>query len=73
MLLECPEFTKLREEILSQGRKTDLFRLLGITVFVTKVSRFLIATDKLYQYRYLTEVKTNNQVSCGEAKMEDSW
>lgn len=65
-LLECPGFAKLREEMWSKGRETDLSKLiLGAPALAAKVSKFLIATGELYQYRYLTgsQAKANDEVS----------
>ena len=57
----------------SEGRETDLSRLLGTPALAAKVSKFLRATGKLYQYRYLTEAKANDEVNPGEAEVEDGW
>lgn len=70
-LLECPGFAELREEMWSKGRETDLSRLLRNPALAARVSKFLIASSKLSQYRYLTEAKANNEVNHGEAEVED--
>ena len=72
-LLECPGFAELREEMWPKGRETDLFRLLGTPTLAARVSKFLLATGELYQYRYLTEAKANDKVNPGEAEVEDGW
>lgn len=72
-LLECPRFAELREEMWSKGRETDLSRLLEDPALAARVSKFLIATGELYQYRYLTEAKANDEVNHGEAEVEDGW
>ncbi len=73
MLLECPEFAKLRKTIWSKERETNLSRLLGTSALYARVSTFLLATGKLYQYRYLTEVEANNEVKLGETKVKNGW
>lgn len=46
-------------------------RLLGVSTFATRVSKFLLATSKLYQYKYLTEAETNDEVNLGEKEVEN--
>lgn len=72
-MLECAGFAELMEEMWSKGRETDLSRLLRNPALAARVSKFLIASSKLYQYRYLTEAKANNEVNHGEAEVEDGW
>lgn len=62
-LLDCPKFNKLKEEIWSRMREKDLTRLLSIPALVTKVSKFLLATRNLYQFRYLKPRQTTSQTS----------
>lgn len=57
----------------SEGRETDLSRLLGTPALAAKVSEYLLATGEMYQYRYLTEAEANDEVNLGEAEVEDSW
>ena len=71
--LECPGFAELREEMWSEGRETNLSRLLGTPTLTTRVSKFLLATGELYQHRYLTEAEANDEVNLGEAEVEDGW
>lgn len=70
-LLECPGFAELRGEMWSDGRETDLYRLLGTPALAARVSKFVLATGELYLYRYLTEAKANDKVNLGEAEVED--
>ena len=72
-LLECPGATELREEMWSDGRETDLFRLLGTPALTARVSKFGLVTRELCLYRYLTEAKANDEVNLGTLEVEDGW
>lgn len=47
-LLKFPGFAKLKEEMWYEERETDLSRLLETFSFAARVSKFLLATSKLY-------------------------
>ena len=73
-LLECPGFNELREEMWEGKRETDLTRLLGTPVLVAKVSKFLLATGELMQFKHLNETQADiDSVDSGEALGEDGW
>ena len=56
-MLKCPVFTEIREEMWAGAgkRETDLTRLLGTPAHAAKVSKFLLATGELMQFRHLNK------------------
>ena len=66
-------FTELREEMWAGAgkRDTDLTRLLGTPAQVAKVSKFLMATGELMQFRHLTEPQASDEEE--EALGGDGW
>ena len=55
-LLDCPGFNELREDMWSGQWETDLTKLLGDPVLALRVSKFLLATGELLQFRHLNSV-----------------
>ena len=68
-LLECEGFNELRKEMWAGKRETDLIRLLNTSALAAKVSKFLLATSELMQFRHLNETQAEN--TTGEAQGED--
>lgn len=55
-LLGCPGFNELREDMWSDKREMYLTKLLGNTVLALIVSKVLLATGELLQFRHLNSV-----------------
>jgi hypothetical protein len=75
-LLECSEFDDLREEMWTGKRETDLLTLLDTPELAAKVSKYLLATGELLQFRHLNEAQASDDYDVDpprEALMEDGW
>ena len=74
-LLGCPGFNELREDIWSGKRETDLTKLLGNPVVAPRVSKVLLATGELLQFKHLNSVADGVDVTDNvEAALgEDDW
>lgn len=55
MMLCCPEFNDLGEEMWEIKRLTDLTRLLGDPEKAKRAANFLLATSKLSRFRHANE------------------
>ncbi len=71
--LECPEFDELREKMWAGKRETDLMTLLDTPELAIKVSKYLLATGELLQFRHLNEAQASDDdvEPPREALMED--
>jgi hypothetical protein len=59
-LLKCSKFDDLRKKIWTNKRETNLMTFLNIFELIAKVSKYLLATSELLQFRHLNETQTCN-------------
>lgn len=61
VLLCCPDFNDLREEMWEGKRETNLTRLLGDPAMAKRTANFLLATGELYQFKHANERSSEDE------------
>jgi hypothetical protein len=75
-LLKCSKFDDLRKKMWTNKRETNLLTLLDIFELIAKISKYLLATNELLQFRHLNEAQTNDDYdvdSSREILMKNDW
>jgi hypothetical protein len=74
-LLKCSKFDDLREKMWINKRETNLMTFLNIFELIAKVSKYLLATSELLQFKYLNETQTcDDDVDFSrETLMKNDW
>jgi hypothetical protein len=75
-LLKCSKFDDLRKKMWTNKRETNLLTFLDIFELIAKVSKYLLATSELLQFRHLNEVQASDDYDVDlsrETLMKNDW
>jgi hypothetical protein len=75
-LLKCSKFDDLRKKMWADKRETNLLTLLDILELIAKVSKYLLATSELLQFRHLNEAQAcddHDVDSSRKTRMKNDW
>jgi hypothetical protein len=75
-LLKCSKFDDLRKKMWTNKRETNLLTLLDIFDLIVKISKYLLATNELLQFKHLNEAQTSDDYDVDLSKktlMKNDW